>query len=226
MKKMTIKGAIFDMDGTLVNSLFYWEIFWKSLGKKYLGKENFAASEDLDKKVRTMTLADAMVCIQEECGISASVEELLDFAYADFARFYREDANVKEGAFEFLDYLKARGIPMCVASATDLKYVKIALEAHGLAPYFDFVISCADIGIGKDQPDIYLLAKEKLGFEAKDLCVFEDSYVALETAKKAGFQTVGIFDRYNFEQERLVAASDIYLGEHHTMEELIGVVSK
>jgi len=163
MKKMTIKGAIFDMDGTLVNSLFYWEIFWKSLGKKYLGKENFAAPEDLDKKVRTMTLADAMVCIKEECGISVSVEELLNFAYADFARFYREDANVKEGVFDFLGYLKARGIPMCVASATDLKYVKIALEAHGLAPYFDFVISCADIGIGKDHPDIYLLAKEKFG---------------------------------------------------------------
>lgn len=224
MKKMTIKGAIFDMDGTLVNSLFYWEIFWKALGKTYLSIDNFAPPKSLDQKGRTLTLADALACIKEECGISASVEELLEFAYADFDRFYREDVSVKAGAFEFLDYLKARGIPMCVASATDLKYVKVALEAHGLAPYFDFVISCADIGIGKDQPDIYLLAKEKLGIPEADLCVFEDSYVALETAKKAGFQTVGVFDRYNFGQDRLAAASCFYLDEQMTMKQLIDVI--
>ena len=111
-------------------------------------------------------------------------------------------------------------------SATDKKYLPIALEACGLSPYFDTVLSCAELGVGKDRPDVYLLALEKLGVEAKDAAVFEDSFVALETAKGIGCHTVGIFDENNFGQDRLSAASDVYIAKGQTLDAVIPHLSE
>ena len=113
---------------------------------------------------------------------------------------------------------------MCVASATDKKYLPIALDACGLTSYFDTVLSCAELGVGKDKPDIYLAALAALGTNASETCVFEDSFVALETAKKAGFHTVGIYDENNFGQERLCQASDLYLSKGISLDEAIAYV--
>ena len=221
---MKIKGAIFDMDGTIVDSLMYWSDFWNRLGEKYMNRKGFQASEEVDKKVRTMIFADAMAYIKEYCNISEPIEELLRFSSNGLLDFYREVARPKTGAIALLEYLKAQNVKLCLASATAMKQVKYALECHDMAKYFDVVLSCADIGVGKDQPDIYLLAQKKLGLPTEDLCVFEDSYVALETAKKVGYQTVGIYDQYNFEQKRLENASDIYLPKGKTLDTLIDLI--
>jgi len=102
-----------------------------------------------------------------------------------------------------------------------MQYVRIALEKLDLNKYFAAVMSCADIGKGKDKPDIYINAADALGFENGEICVFEDSYVALETAKSIGLKTIGIYDKYNFGQDRLENASMIYLGENRSLAELI-----
>lgn len=210
---MKIKGAIFDMDGTLVDSLFFWGAFWRDLGAKYLEEENYVPPEALDLKVRTMVFTDAMAYVREALGIDASAEEVVAFAADTLADFYRYKVKAKAGVYALLDKLKAMGIKLALASATDMKYLKIALEACHLEKYFDTVLSCADLGVGKDKPDIYLLSLEKLGVSANACAVFEDSFVALETARGIGCHTVGIFDQNNFGQDRLEAASEIYLGE-------------
>ena len=133
-------------------------------------------------------------------------------------------AHFKAGADELLSSLKARGIKLCLASATAMPAIRYALECHGLLKYFDLILSCVDIGVGKDRPDIYLSAAQGMGLSPDEICVFEDSYVALETAKSVGFKTVGIFDRYNFCQDRLEMASDIYLPEGHSLSELIDII--
>lgn len=211
--KMKIKGAIFDMDGTLVDSLFFWGFMWREVGKKYLGVDDFAPTEDVDKKVRTMIYNDAMAWVKELYNMPCEAEELIQFTLNGMEDFYKHEVKIKPGAVELLDFLKENGIKMCLASATEMKYIKIALEYLDLGKYFDVVLSCDDIGVGKDKPDIYNMSAAALGEKHSDLCVFEDSFVALETARTAGFHTVGIFDQYNFEQERLKAASEIYLGE-------------
>ena len=210
---MKIKGAIFDMDGTLVDSLFFWGVFWRDLGAKYLGKENYAPPEELDRGVRTMVFTDAMAYVRDALDIAAPTEEVVGFATETLADFYRYKVKTKAGVYSLLDRLSAMGVKLALASATDMKYLKIALEACDLKKYFHTVLSCADLGVGKDKPDIYLLSLEKLGLEATDCAVFEDSYVALETAKGVGLHTVGIFDENNYGQDRLRAASEIYLGE-------------
>lgn len=221
---MQIKAAIFDMDGTLIDSLSYWESFWKSFGKKILGQDDFECDKDFDKRLRTMIFKNVLKELRSFYHLTCSEEELANFSSRNLAEFYRNEATVKEGVKEFLEHLKKSGIRMCVASATEKKYILEALDYHGLLPYFEAVLSCDDIGKGKDQPDIYLLSLEALGVEAKDACVFEDSYVALESAASVGCQTVGIFDPNNYGQDRLKAASNIYLSEGETWEALIPLV--
>lgn len=223
---MKIKGAIFDMDGTLIDSLSFWNHFWKNIGKRYMNDPDFQACETVDKAIRTMVYADAMIYVKEYYNIAAGNAEFLHFAESELLDFYRDVATVKDGAIALLEHLKQMGIPICLASATAMKGLRFVLDCHGLTKYFDTVLSCADIGVGKDKPDIYLMALDAMSLSASEVCVFEDSYVALETAKAAGFQTVGIYDRCNFEQERLRNASDIYLDKTQPLSALIPLINR
>ena len=218
---MKIKGAIFDMDGTVIDSLMFWDYLWNRIGKKYMNDPDFKPNEDTDKKVRTMIFSDAMAYFHNLYNIHADAKEFFEFTADGIPDFYRNVATVKPGAFQLLDHLKAQGIAICLASATSMPEIKLALEHHGLAKYFSTVLSCVDIGVGKDKPDIYLEASRLMGLDTSDICVFEDSYIAIQTAKKVGFKTIGLFDKYNFEQERLKNSSDIYMSEGQTLDSLI-----
>lgn len=218
---MKIKGAIFDMDGTLVDSLMFWDYLWRQIGINYMSDETFKPSEEVDKNVRTMIYSDAMKYVREYYSIPCSESEFLKFSTDGLENFYRYEVKVKAGAHELLSYLKSQNIKLCLASASITEHIKIALDACALSEYFECVFSCADIGVGKDRPDIYLKAKDALALDIGDICVVEDSFVAIETAKGAGFLTVGVFDKYSFDQNRLRASSDIYIGEKSSLEILI-----
>ena len=221
---MKIKGAIFDMDGTLIDSLMFWGEMWKDIGKKHLSTENFRAPESLDLAVRTMLYSDALELIRTTLKLPVSREEFFRYGVDGLVSFYKNTATVKPGAMELLEHLRKLGVRVCVASATDLKYVREALTHHGLIDYFEALHSCAEIGSGKDKPDVYLKAATALGLDPSEICVFEDSFVAIETAKAAGFQTAGLYDRYNFCQDRLRASSDVYMCEGEDLTTLIDMI--
>ena len=218
---MNIKGAIFDMDGTLINSLTFWSAYWRKFGEQFFKTPNFKPEESVDCAVRTKIFREAQAYIKNFYQLDVPDEEFSKFSEQGVLDFYRTEVTVKEGVFELLDHFKKEGIKLCIASATEKHVIMFALTHLGLAPYFDTVLSCADIGKSKDSPDIYLLARDALGEKESDLCVFEDSFVAIETARKAGFLTAGIYDENNFNQERLAASSDVYIGQGHSMAELV-----
>ena len=106
---MEIKAAIFDMDGTLVDSLMLWNVLWKEFGKRFLGDDSFLPSEADNKAVRTLTLKDAMSLIHDHYKIAESGEELLCIANDIMADFYGNTVELKSGVIEFLEYLYNKG---------------------------------------------------------------------------------------------------------------------
>ena len=94
-----------------------------------------------------------------------------------------------------------------------------------LRKYFVGVLSCATYGVGKDKPFIYEKALETLSLPSSEVCVVEDSFVAIESAKLTGAKTIGVFDKHAFNQERLKASSDYYMPEGENLSRLIKVIT-
>lgn len=217
---MEIKSAIFDMDGTLVDSLMVWDVLWQKFGDKYLGGRPFAPTPEDDKAIRTLPLKNAMELVHTNYNIGKSGQELLDEADEMMVDFYSNTVQLKSGVKEFLEYLYNKGVKMCIASATAPNLVKIAMEHCELNKYFPKVFSCGDLGLGKDKPDIYLLAQQYLGTEISETWVFEDSFVAIKTAHDIGMNTVGIYDKFNPYQEEIKKIANHYIADGETLLKL------
>ena len=218
---MKIKAAIFDMDGTLIDSLMLWDMLWSAFGDKYLNNKNFEPSPEDNKKVRTLTLRDAMDLIHTNYGLGESGEELLTLANSIMNDFYANKVELKDGVLEFLEYCHKKGVKMCIASATAPELLNTAIKHCKIERFFSEIFSCATLGKGKDKPDIYLLAKKFLGEKTEDTWVFEDSLTAIETAVKIGMPTVGIYDRHNFGHDKIRSLATEYIAEGETLLKLI-----
>jgi len=191
---MNKKYCIFDMDGTIADSMGHW----KNLEREFLIEKGI--KDDVDetlKEIQHMTIPAAMEYFIERFGFEGTVDSLTEEFNALMAEHYRNDVNIKPGAKEYLDALRAQGVKMCIASATSTPLVKIALTRMGISEYFEFTLSCVEVGSSKDKPDVFLEAARRLGCTAADAAVFEDSLVAATSAKQAGFYVVGIYDQYS-----------------------------
>ncbi len=215
-----IKGAIFDLDGTLIDSLALWDVIWSEMGKRYLNNSLFSPSPEVDKAVRTMTFKEALEFISKTFNIEEKPEILLKSASEAVANFYLCEVKLKKGVVEFLEELHSRGVIMCIASATDKSLIEMVIKRFDIGKYFSHILSCADIGKGKDSPDIYLCALESLGTKKEETYVFEDSHVAILTAHNVGLKTVGIYDRYNYGQEEIKKIADEYVSQNQTLMNL------
>ena len=218
---LNIKSAIFDMDGTLVDSLMLWDVLWSIFGEQYLNDKNFTPSVEDDKRVRTLTLRDAMKLIHNNYDLGKSGEELLAEANHIMNDFYANSVELKDGVREFLEHCKNNGVKMCIASATAPELIDVALKHCDIEKYFLKVFSCSAIGKGKDEPDIFLQAASFLGTEIKDTWMFEDSLTAIETATKIGMPTVGIYDKYNFGHNKMKEIATEYIDSTETLLKLI-----
>ena len=187
--KMKIRGAVFDLDGTLLNSLPVWE----TLPEDYLRSLGIEPKENLNEIFRDFSTEEAAAYYRRYCGVTLPKEEILSGIHRMLQRDYEERIPAMEGAAAFLACLKEQGIPMCVATLTDRDLALAALQRTGLAPFFREVLS--DSGKGKGDPGIFLAAAKCLGTEPGETLVFEDSLYALHTAKTAGFWTCGVGPR-------------------------------
>jgi len=218
---MDIQGAIFDMDGTLIDSLGVWDVLWETFGEKYKNDRTFRPDPVTAKAVRTLDLIDGMDLLHKNCGIGRDGQDLYDTLRTVCESYYVTEVRLKDGVKEYLSYLKEKGVRICIASASPRWLVEISVSHFGLAPYIEKIFCCNDIRKGKEHPDIYYLAQDFLGTPKETTWIFEDSITALETAHGAGFHTVGIFDRHGFNPERLEAVSTVYLGEGASYTALI-----
>ncbi len=216
-----IKGAIFDMDGTLVNSLFFWDILWERIGKDFLDGKPFRPTDEEDKNMRTLTLHDSMCYLNAIYRIVPEDNILADYAIKMLGDFYLAEVKLKDGVEEFLRHCKEKGIKMCIASASNMEYIKAVTDNLNIESYFSGIFSCEEIGKGKDEPDIYLAARRFLGTGKEETCVFEDSVTAIKTAKKIGMKTVAIYDKYNYGQDEMKNIANEYIADGETLLKLI-----
>ena len=202
-----IKGAIFDLDGTLLDSMFIWD----TIGEEYLRSLGKEPHEDLKETFMTLTLEEAAEYYREHYGVTLSVKEIVDGVNAMVEQTYRTKVTLKPGISEYLAWLKGNGVRMCVATVTDRYLVEETLERLGVRHYFSEIFTCAEVGFGKDKPIIYQKALEHLGTAKDETYVFEDMLFALNTAKTDGFPTVGIYDRHEAHQDELKELADYYV---------------
>ena len=202
-----LKGAIFDFDGTLVDSMFIWD----TVGEDYLRLLGKEPHEDLKETFMTLTLEEVAEYYRTHYGVTLSVKEIVDGVNTMVEGIYRTRVALKQGVADFLAQLKENGIRMCIATVTDRYLVEETLDRLGILPYFSEIFTCAEVGYGKDKPIIYRKALEHLGTTKNETYVFEDSLFALKTAKADGFTTVGVYDRHENRQDNLKNLADYYI---------------
>lgn len=202
-----LKGAIFDFDGTLVDSMFIWD----TIGEDYLRTLGKEPHEDLKETFMTLTMDEAAEYYRTHYGVTLSVKEIVDGVNAMVEGIYRTKVTLKPGVAEYLAWLRVNGVRMCIATVTDRYLVEETLERLGILHYFSEIFTCAEVGYGKDKPIIYRKALEHLDTAKNETYVFEDSLFALKTAKADGFTAVGVYDRHETSQDNLKSLADYYI---------------
>ncbi len=218
---MKIEGAIFDCDGTLVDSLHFWDIFYDKISERFFCGEPFAVDPADDRAMRTQPISFLSSLLHEKYGVGESAQAVSDFIYEVFVWFYRDKVELKAGVRELLAHLRSVGVRMCIATASEASLIRIALEKHGVMDYFEDIIACSSVGHGKDKPDVFLAAEKFLRTSHDATWVFEDSLLAMKTAKSAGFKVVGVFDSHTFGQDEARGLCDEYVDDEHSLAELI-----
>ena len=202
------KYKIFDLDGTLLDSMGAW----RDLGKDYLLQKGINPPDNLNEIIAAMSMLESAAYFQEAFKIELSAEEIIKEVKMLIEYKYRHEFKLKPYVKEYLEKLENENTVMCIATATPLKLAKAALERNDIIKYFSFIISCDEVGVGKNNPDIFILAANKLNAKPSEIAVYEDADFALITAKEEGFYTIGVYDDY-FKNERkdIELISDIYI---------------
>ena len=182
--------AIFDMDGTLVSSMEYWDM----ICAEFLAEQGIHA-EGLLELMKPMTLPQSAVYLQQRFGCTFSAPEMIQRMCTLMRVHYERDVRLKPGVLACLEDLRRQGVRMCIASSTPIDLIGACLDALGLRRFFTFFVSSEEVGKGKTEPDIYLHAAKRLGAPPSDVIVFEDSLAAGTTAKQAGFAVAAVYDQ-------------------------------
>lgn len=191
-RSMKFSGAIFDVDGTLLDSMSVWA----SIGENYLRSIGVTPKEDINETIRSMSFTQSARHFQTEYHVPLTQQQIADGINHIVEQYYWEEAPVKPGVPEFLELLQEKGVKMCVATATDRYLVEAALKRVGIRDFFGEIFTCTSVGHGKDEPVIFEEAGRFLAVPQKETIVFEDALHAAKTAKRAGFTVAAIYDRH------------------------------
>ena len=212
---MQVTGAIFDCDGTLVDSMCVWHNVFGAVLPKY-GK---TVDPDIFDRVEAVSLIGGCQICVDELALPVTAETLYEEFCAYATDQYQHHVSIVPGAKEFLQELYDAGIPLAVASSTPVREVRAALAAQGIEHLFKTVVSTEDVGgVDKVEPDVYLEALRRLGTDKATTWVFEDAPFGAQTAQKAGFPVVALYNDHD-------GRDPVFMREHsnifaHTYGEL------
>jgi HAD superfamily hydrolase (TIGR01509 family) len=186
----TIKGAIFDCDGTLLDSMQ----MWVRAEAEYLQSLRLMPRPDLTKAVRPLSSLEAADYLKTEYSIHKSVEQINADRNRMLEDYYFNKATLKDGVLSVLESLSVHGVKMCIATATDKYLIEAGLRRCGILGYFGRIFTCSEEKTSKTSPDIYIRAAAFLETDISETIVFEDALHAIKSAKKAGFPVAAVYD--------------------------------
>lgn len=188
-----IKAVIFDMDGTLIDSMW----MWKDIDIEYLSRYKIELPSNLQKEIEGMSFTETATYFKETFNLSQSVDTIKE-EWNDMARDkYEHKVPPKDGVIEFLKYLKANNIKTGIATSNSKELVKIAMTANNMEQYFDVIVTACEVNKGKPSPDIYLKVANELGIDVLECLVFEDVPMGILAGKNANMKTCAVFDEFS-----------------------------
>ena len=209
------KGAIFDLDGTLLDSMHIWH----DVDVEFFKRRNLPLTTDYVDVIKNMHLPAAAVYTKEKYNLSESADTIVEEWLQLCRDAYLSKVDLKSGVYNYLKKLHDNGIKMAFATASEKAVCEQALKNHGIFDFFTDFAYVSEINIGKTEPDIYLLASERIGVKPQECIVFEDIIEGIRSAKKANFITCGVFDKSSAEDEAEIrSVADYYI---KSFEELL-----
>ncbi len=180
-------AAIFDFDGTLASTAH----LWRKVDIAFLGKRNLPYTQEYPQRLAALGFVDGARYTIELYGLNESVEEICDEWNRMGSELYRDCVTLRPGAKQYIQSLRFLGIPCALATTNDAEVLNNMKNVR-VDELFDVRVHGAEVGRGKDHPDIYLEAARRLGVRPQDCIVFEDIVPALKSAHRAGMTTCGV----------------------------------
>ena len=203
-----IKGVIFDVDGTLFDSMGAWH----DSGYNVLKSLGIDADKRIGDIFFSMTMDEVIDYIKENFSVNESRDFLKNGIHNQVEYAYRNEIELKPGVMRILDWMKDSKIPATIATYTDRFLIEIGLARLGIEDYFDEIYTATEVGKGKNYPDIFQLAMDKMGTKPEETWLFEDGLYSMITAKAYGMPVVGVYDKVSHDdQEAIKQVADIYL---------------
>lgn len=213
---MKIQGAILDMDGTLLDSLSIWD----TIADTYLEQQGIQPEPGLADTIKDLSMKQAAEYFQTRYGLQKSEEEIIKGINRLLEDFYLHTAPLKPGAGKLLEFLKEKNIRLVLATATDRYLAEAALKRCGVLDAFEKILTCSEVGYGKDEPQIFEEAARLLGTDRMNTMVFEDSLYAMQTAKQAGFPVAAVFESHEPDWNKVCQTADLCLQDLNHLEQL------
>lgn len=207
-----IEAVIFDLDGTLVDSMW----MWRAIDIEYLGRFGMNIPEDLQKEIEGMSFSETAMYFKERFQLPDELEKIKndwnEMAYLK----YLNEVPLKEGTLPFLKLLKDKNIKTGIATSNSKELVETVIQSLQISDYFDAVHTSCEVAKGKPAPDIYLYVSEKLGVDPKKCLVFEDITQGIMAGKNAGMNVCAVHDDFSkdYETEKRKLA-DYFIGSFY-----------